>query len=192
VNKVILASASPRRKELLSRFDLEFEVISSDIEEIVREEEKPEQVAMSLAFQKAQDVADKFDNNEIIIAADTIVYKDKILGKPKNDEEAMDMLKSLNGTEHYVITGICIIQSGTINRIIDFSKTKVKFRKLTNDKLKSYIKTGEHRDKAGSYGIQGYGSVLVEWIEGSYSNVVGLPISKLDQLLNQHLNLKLL
>lgn len=191
MNKIILASASPRRKDILSKFDLEIEVISSDIEEVVRKNEKPEQVAMSLAFQKAQDIASKFSNNEIILAADTIVYKDRILGKPSNDEEALEMLKSLNGEEHFVITGLSIIQAGSLKKIIDFSKTKVKFKKSTEDKLKSYIKTGEHRDKAGSYAIQGYGSVLVDYIEGSYSNVVGLPIDRVDYLLEKYFDFKL-
>lgn len=192
MKKIILASSSPRRRDILSKFNLDIEVISSNVEETVRKDEKPEQVVMSLAFQKAQDVASKFSNNEIVLAADTIVYKSKILGKPKNDEEAMEMLMSLNGMEHYVMTGISIIEAGTLKKIIDLSKTKVKFRKFPKEKLESYIATGEYKDKAGGYAIQGYGSILVDWIEGSYSNVVGLPIAKVGYLLEKHFNFSIL
>ncbi|MTI48516.1 Maf family nucleotide pyrophosphatase [Sporosalibacterium faouarense] len=192
MKKLILASSSPRRKDLMSRFNIDIEVSSSNIEEKIRENEIPEQIVMSLAFQKAQDVADRYNNNEIILAADTIVYKDKVLGKPDNEEEAMDMLMSLNGKEHLVLTGICLIQVGTLKKVVSYSKTRVKFRNLSQEKLKRYLSTGEYKDKAGSYGIQGYGSILVDWIEGSYSNIVGLPISKVDYLLEKYFDFPLL
>lgn len=193
MNKIILASASPRRKELLSIFDVDFDIFTSNINEIVRSNEDPKQVSMSLAFQKALDVSSKFNSHEIVLAADTIVYKDnRILGKPKNSEDAMNMLKALNGSIHSVITGIALIEAGTNKKIVDYCETKVKFRQMSHEKIESYIRTGEYKDKAGSYAIQGYGSVLVEWIEGSYSNVVGLPIAKVDDLLGKHFGLKLL
>ncbi len=191
MNKLILASSSPRRKDILSRFDIDIEIVSSSIEEKIRTNEEPKQVVMSLAFQKALDVTEKFYDNEIVIAADTIVFKDKILGKPRTENEALDMLKLLNGNVHSVITGISIIQAGTNKKVIDFVETKVKFRQLSEEKLRRYIETNEYKDKAGSYAIQGYGSVLVDWIHGSYFNVVGLPISKLDYLLEKHFNFKL-
>jgi len=183
MRKIILASSSPRRREILSQFNIEFEIIESKIEEKICPSDEPKQVAMSLAFQKAYDIANKFGKGEIIIAADTIVYKDSILGKPKNKIEALEMLKSLNGEEHSVITGIAIIEAGTDNKIVDYEETRVKFRNLTHEKIMRYIEMEECFDKAGSYGIQGYGALLVEGIVGSYTNVVGLPITKLDSIL---------
>lgn len=193
MNKIILASASPRRRELLSIFDIDFDIFKSNINEIVRSNEDPKQVSMSLAFQKALDVSNKFNDHEIVLAADTIVYKDNtILGKPKDSEDAMNMLNILNGSIHSVITGIALIEAGTNKKIVDYCETKVKFRQMSQEKLESYIRTDEYKDKAGSYAIQGYGSVLVEWIEGEYSNVVGLPIAKVDYLLGKYFGLKLL
>jgi septum formation protein len=190
--EIVLASSSPRRKEILSRYNVNVKIVKSNIEEKIDKSEEPEIAAMSLAFQKALDVSSRLDDDNIVLAADTIVYCDKILGKPKDDEEAFEMLKMLSGKEHYVITGICIINTGSNKKVIDYVKTRVKFRELTKEKIKKYISTGEHKDKAGAYGIQGYGAVLVESIEGSYSNVVGLPISKVDFLLEEYFNIKLL
>lgn len=193
MNKIILASASPRRKELLSIFDINIDIYTSDINEIVRSHEDPKQVSMSLAFQKALDVSNRFNDNEIVLAADTIVYMNNtILGKPKDCEDALNMLSFLNGSIHSVITGIAIIEAGTNKKIVDYCETKVKFRQMSQEKLKSYIRTNEYKDKAGSYAIQGYGSILVEWIEGSYFNVVGLPITKVDYLLDKFFGLQLL
>ncbi len=193
MSKLILASASPRRRELLSIFDISFDICTSNIDEVVRNDEDPKQVSMSLAFQKALDVSNRFNNNEIVLGADTVVYMNNtIFGKPKDYDDALNMLGILNGCIHSVITGICIIQAGTNKKIIDYCETKVRFRHMTHDKLKSYLKTDEYKDKAGGYAIQGYGSVLVEWVEGSYSNVVGLPIAKVDSLLGKYFGLELL
>ena len=189
---IVLASSSPRRKEILSRYIENIEIIASDIEENISEGEGPLAVAMALAFEKAHDVACKIDKGKIIIAADTIVYCNNILGKPKNEKDAINMLLELSGKEHYVITGVCILESGKDVKIVDYVKTKVKFRTLSVEKIKRYIATQEYKDKAGSYGIQGYGAVLVESIEGSYSNVVGLPIHKIDSLLEKHFGFSLL
>lgn len=186
MGKIVLASSSPRRREILERFNIDFEIIKSDIDEKTSSDEDPIQVVMSLAFQKAEDITNKIDFDAIIIAADTVVYMDRILGKPKNEKDAYRMLKSLSGKEHYVITGIAIVDTNLGKKIIDYEITKVKFRELQPEKINRYIETGEFKDKAGAYGIQGYGEILVDWIEGSYSNVVGLPIVKLDKLLDRN------
>lgn len=192
MNKLILASSSPRRRELLSKFNVDFDIVTSDIEEKIDSKENPRETAMSLAFQKAFDVCKNFSNGEIVIGADTIVYCDEILGKPNDRDQAIKMINKLNGNEHFVITGIAIMKAGSNKKIVDYSITKVKFRSLTKDKIKDYIDTSEYEDKAGGYAIQGFGQVLVEAIDGSYSNVVGLPMSKLDFLLEKHFDMKLL
>ncbi|RKD27980.1 septum formation protein [Caminicella sporogenes DSM 14501] len=192
MNKIILASSSPRRREILKNIGLKFDIVKADIEEKVRTDEKPEQIVMALAFEKAINIANKIEKDFIIIAADTIVYKDRVLGKPKNFEEAYEMLKLLEDDIHYVYTGIAVIKAGSHKKVVDFEKTKVKIKKLTDEKIKRYIETGEVWDKAGAYAIQGFGSLIVEWIEGDYFNVVGLPISKLDKILHEHFNISIL
>ena len=191
MSRIILASASPRRKEILSVFLSDFEVKAADIVEKVDVEERPEDVAMALAFEKAIAVADLCDEGDIIIAADTIVVKDQVLGKPRNYEDAFRMLQSLQNSTHFVITGFTVLQVGSSNKIVTYSKTKVKIKHLTKDEIKRYIDTGEVFDKAGAYAIQGKGSAIVEWIEGDYFNVVGLPISKLLDILKKHFNIEL-
>ncbi|KPU27849.1 septum formation inhibitor Maf [Caloranaerobacter sp. TR13] len=191
--RIILASGSPRRKELLSKFNIDFDIVQSDIPELVNDFDEPKQTAMSLAFQKANDVSLKMTNGEIVIAADTIVvFERKILGKPRSESEAFEMLFKLSGKTHSVITGFAIIETGTHNKIIDYTETIVKFKDLTSDQIKRYIRTREYLDKAGAYAIQGYGSIFVEWIKGSYWNVVGLPISKLDSILEKYFGVRLL
>lgn len=115
-----------------------------------------------------------------------------ILGKPKDEWDSFNMIKLLSGREHNVVTGISIIEADSNIKIIDYEKTKVVFRKLSDDKIKNYIETNEYEDKAGGYGIQGYGEILVERIEGCYSNVVGMPVFKLDYLLEKYFNISLL
>jgi len=191
--EIILASGSPRRKELLEKFGLKIKVITSDIEEKVLENESPKQVSMSLALQKCLDVCKKVEGESIVIAADTIVvYNGTILGKPNNREEAFNMLKLLNNNSHSVFTGISIIKANSNIKVIDYVETKVSFRYISDDKINNYLDTGEYKDKAGSYGIQGIGSVLVDSITGCYSNVVGLPVTKLDILLKKYFDLNLL
>lgn len=198
---IVLASSSPRRKALLNMYDINLVIVKPEVREKIMKGENPEQVAMSLAFEKANDVRKKFTHgeividydNQIILGADTVVAcEGKILGKPKNEHEAFNMLNFLNNREHEVITGICIMSPNKNLKIIDYEKTIVKFRNLSDAKIRKYIKTGEYIDKAGAYGIQGFGSILVEYIHGCYFNVVGLPISKLDCLLERHFNLSLL
>lgn len=191
MKKIILASSSPRRKEILEGIGLDFEVMSSSVTEEIRDDELPEQIVMGLAFQKAIDISSKLDENNIIIAADTIVYKDKILGKPNNYEDAFNMLFTLQGSYHYVYTGIAIIETKSYKKFVTYERTKVKFKELSEDRIKRYIETGEVWDKAGAYAIQSLGGLFVEFIIGDYFNVVGLPISKLDDILARHYNISI-
>lgn len=193
MQKIILASASPRREEMLKKYNLDFTIFPSQIEEKQRRGQTKEQIAMSLAFEKAFWVSNHFSNGEIIIGADTIVaLDDVILGKPKDEEDAFSILNALNGKDHTVVTGISIIKAKSNLKIIDYETTVVRFRHLSEEQITRYIKTTEPMDKAGAYGIQGYGQILVEKINGSYTNVVGLPLGKLDYLLNKFFNIKIL
>jgi septum formation protein len=193
MEKIILASSSPRRKEILNKYKLNPIIFEAKIEEKKAYNESPKQVAMALAFEKASWVSNNFNNGEVIIGADTIVVLgDRILGKPKDEEDAFRILSLLNNKEHCVITGVSIIKANTNIKIIDYESTLVRFRHLSDEQIKRYIETKEPMDKAGAYGIQGYGEVLVEKIDGCYSNVVGLPLGKLDYLLNKFFNIKIL
>lgn len=188
---IILASASPRRKEILENTKLKFDIIKSDIDEIILEKESPIQAVMRLAFEKSMDIASK-NEDDLIIAADTVVVLDEnILGKPKDKDEAYNMIRSLSGRTHEVITGISLVNLGLSKKIIDYVVSTVKFKELSNEDIKDYIHTNESLDKAGAYGIQGYGAMLVEKIEGDYFNIVGLPISKLSDLLKKHFSINL-
>ena len=176
MRKIILASSSPRRRELLQTAGLEFEIHVKDVDESVPEGTPPEEAAKMTAAKKAAAVADDY-RNEIVIGADTIVVADgRILGKPKEEADAANMLKMLSGIEHEVITGVCIICDGMSHNFAQISK--VKFYDLSEEEILSYVASGEPMDKAGSYGIQGLGCTLVERIEGDYFNIVGLPVAE--------------
>lgn len=193
MKNIVLASNSPRRKDILSRYKIPFKVVPSNIEEKILDNKKPHEKVMSLAFQKAVDVAEKVEDGSIILAADTIVFLDgEILGKPQSQQEAIDTLSKMSNRNHSVFTGISIVKSGTNVKVLDYCETKVKFRKLDSNMINRYIATGEYKDKAGSYGIQDIGAILVEEIVGSYSNVVGLPIVKVDNMLRIYFNLNLI
>ncbi len=190
---IILASASPRRKELLDKFNIDYKIEISNIYENVNTGERPEIIAMVLAFEKAVDISKRVSDNSIIISADTIVVaEDNILEKPKTRFEAKKMLELLSGKMHKVITGISLVNIDEKIKIVDYEKTFVKFRELNDELIEKYLDTGEYKDKAGSYGIQGKGSILVEKIEGCYYNVVGLPLNKLDILLREKFNIGLI
>lgn len=192
MKKIVLASKSPRRKELLEKF-IEFDIKGSNIVEKINFEEDPRVVSMALAYEKAIDVASNSDNGQLIISADTIVVIDnEILGKPSTRSDARFMLEKLSGRNHSVITGISIVEVATNNKLVDYEETHVKFRKLSDGLIERYLDTLEYKDKAGGYGIQGLGSILVEGIDGCYFNVMGLPIYKLDILLRQNFEMKLL
>ncbi|MGM9988633.1 MAG: Maf family protein [Bacillaceae bacterium] len=183
---LILASGSPRRKELLQQADIPFSIVVSKIEEIVDNSLPPEEIVKSLAYQKAADVAKDYADH-VVLGADTIVvYETTILGKPTSKEDAFRMLKLLSGNTHYVMTGVALVCNDDVHTFA--VTTKVTFWELTDDEIWSYIETNEPMDKAGSYGIQGKGCVLVKEIEGDYFSVVGLPISKVNQALKRFHN----
>jgi len=189
--KVILASASPRRKEILQNTKLNFDIQKSDIEEVILENESPEDMVVRLAYEKAFDVA-KRNTDRLVIGADTIVALDnEVLGKPKDQNEAYQMIKRLSNKTHKVITGISLINLKENKIIKDYVVSFVTFKDLSEDSIKDYINTNESLDKAGAYGIQGYGALLVKNIQGDYFNIVGLPISRLSDLLKNHFDINL-
>ena len=189
--KIVLASSSPRRSQLLTQIGLKFDVIEPDIDETDGINLEASQLVKFLAYEKAHFVAKNISKNLqsnekcLVIGADTIVEKEKILGKPKNSKEAFEMLKYIQGSWHKVMTGIAVIDVATMKGISDFEITDVKMKELTDSTIKAYIDTKEPLDKAGAYGIQGLGSIFVEKINGCYFNVVGLPLAKLDTLLRK-------
>ncbi|MBS7526837.1 septum formation protein Maf [Fusibacter paucivorans] len=189
--KIILASQSPRRIALLEAFNLQFEAEPSTSEEVYDETDDPKCVVMSLAFEKGYEIAQKHPE-DIVLSFDTVVYSDKILGKPKDEEDALEMLKALNGKTHQVFTGLSIIKLNENIKITDVSETCVTFVQTDEATLKRYVDTGEPLDKAGAYGIQGSGAVLVDRIDGDYYTVMGLPLSKLNDYLNQLFNIQML
>lgn len=184
--RIILASASPRRKELLQKTGMEFEIIPAKGEEIITGN-LPWEVVEELSLQKAQEIAKQQNEECIVIGADTVVAKDeKIMGKPKDRETAFQMLTEISGTTHQVYTGVTLIRTGKQKKTVTFSeKTEVSLYPMTDDEKNTYIETGDPMDKAGAYGIQGDFAVYVKSIQGDYYNVVGLPIGKVYQELKQ-------
>lgn len=179
MKKIILASGSPRRKELLTRIGLKFEIDVSKYEEDMTLAMSPFELVKFLSLNKGREVAPRHKES-IIISADTIVVlDDKVLGKPKDADEAIQMLVELQGRAHEVMTGFTIIDTATNKTHTDAVISKVHFRELNDNEIKAYVATGEPLDKAGSYGIQDIGSTIVERIEGDYFNIVGLPICAL-------------
>ena len=180
---LILASGSPRRKELLERLGLNFSVCPADIDETRLPEEDALSYPLRTAVKKAMTVAETAENS-LVIAADTIVaLDDEILGKPKTEAEACDMLRRLSGREHIVITGIGVVDTGSRRTLSAAEQTVVYFHPLEEEEIISYVATGEPMDKAGAYGIQDRGALLVRKIDGDYFNVMGLPLAKLYRLL---------
>ena len=175
-SRLILASKSPRRSELLKQAGLTFSVIPSDFDESTVALSNPDSYVITLAESKALDISEKHPA-AWVIGADTIVLIDSIiLGKPDSSKEAHDMLQRLSGKTHQVLTGYCICCKKKNRFFSDRSKTAVRFKKLNDAEINWYIQTGEPFDKAGAYAIQGLGSFLVKRINGSYTNVVGLPV----------------
>lgn len=179
---LILASGSPRRRELLDLMGLTYTVETPDVDESFSG--RPSETVMEISRRKAAAVAARHSDS-IIIAADTLVFADGALGKPHTPERAKEMLRSLAGNWHHVYTGITVIntRSGRILRNVD--KTRVHLVPMTEQEIDAYVVTGEPLDKAGAYGIQGMGGMFVDRIDGSYSNVVGLPMSMLRIMLAQ-------
>jgi len=181
MKKIVLASQSPRRKELLARIVPEFTVIVTQADENISDSLPPEEYVMQLACRKARAAE---CSSSLVIGSDTVVVcNGQILGKPRDEQDAYEMLKVMSGRSHFVYTGVAVIDGE--REIVDFEKTEVVFDSLSDETIRKYIATGEPMDKAGSYGIQGIGSVLVSEIHGDYSNVVGLPLFKLSKMLRE-------
>lgn len=178
-NRIILASGSPRRQQFLKELDVDFEIQLKDIEEIYPDHLQAEEITNFLAKLKASAFALNLDDNDILITSDTIVWlNNKALGKPKDYDDAFEMLSEMSGKTHKVITSVCL---KTIDKeIVFYEETLVTFTTLSSDEIKYYLDNYEPFDKAGSYGIQEWiGLVAIEKIEGSYANVVGLPTHRL-------------
>jgi septum formation protein len=181
-DKIILASASPRRAELLDMFEVDFEIFSVNIDETPLKNEQPEVYVKRVAENKVFEAGKK--RKGIIIGADTIVWKEGFLGKPKNKDEAKNMLRKLSASSHFVYSAVAIMNTNTDKTVKSYlSKTMVVFHELSEEEIELYIKTGEPMDKAGAYGIQGKGGVFIKEIQGSYYNVVGFPIDLVYRLL---------
>jgi len=180
--KIILASQSPRRRELLERMGIsEFEIIPARGEENIAPGLTPEALVEALSRQKCLEVA-AVHREALVIAADTVVaVEGRVLGKPRSKAEAEEMLSLLSGREHRVCTGLSLSQGGRLRT--GHEATAVRFRPLTREEIRRYVSTGEPMDKAGAYGIQGYGCLLVEGIVGDYYNVMGLPVCRLGRML---------
>ncbi|MDD3860487.1 MAG: Maf family nucleotide pyrophosphatase [Bacteroidales bacterium] len=177
--KILLASASPRRQELLSQMGFDLQIVRlSTTEETYPQNLFREEIAVYLAEKKAG-TYNNLQENEILITADTIVWMDgKVLGKPENYSDAFQMLKFLSGKKHYVLTGVCL--KSLIKTVVFHAETMVKFAELSDEEIRFYIENYKPYDKAGAYGIQEWiGKVGIEYIEGSYYNVVGLPVQRL-------------
>ena len=188
---IILASKSPRRREILENTKVRFSVKESQVDEVIKADESPKETVMRLAYEKALDVANN-NKESLVIGADTIVViNDRILGKPKNEEDAYNMVKLLSGKTHCVITGFALINLSLNKKVIDCEGSQVTFKELSEECIKDYLNTKESLDKAGAYGIQGYGGLLVNNIQGDYFNIVGLPISKISDCLKDHFKINL-
>lgn len=194
-SRLILASGSPRRKELLEQIGAEFEILPANGEEIITNA-IPEQVVMELSAQKAEEIAGRYEKElgsregmpTVILGADTVVaYENNILGKPKDKEDAVRMLKMLSGNTHSVFTGITFVicQEGKQEKQSFYAETKVTMYPMTEQQIQAYVETGEPMDKAGAYGIQGKCAVYIEKIMGDYNNVVGLPVALVFQNLGK-------
>ena len=180
MEKIILASASPRRRELLTQIGISFTIQKAEKEETVTTS-VPSEAVKELALQKAREVAEKYPA-DVVIGADTIVAANgQILGKPKDAEDAIQMLRMLQGGSHEVITGVAILLNND-EKLINFAETtRVHVFPMTEEQICSYVESGEPMDRAGSYGIQGTFAAYISGIEGDYNNVVGLPVGRLYQ-----------
>lgn len=179
--RVVLASSSPRRRQLLNLIGITHEVRPANIDESMRKREAPRRHAERLAREKATAIATR-DPDLITIGADTVVLINrKVLGKPKDQAEAIQMLSQLSGREHTVITAVAVARGKKLRSSIE--EVRVKFRRLREEEIEEYVATGEPMDKAGAYGIQGYGATIVERIDGDYFAVMGLPLVRLTSLL---------
>ena len=185
--RIILASGSPRRKSLLEAVGADFKVVTPRVDENGGTDLSPEMTVRRLAREKALEVRSRLcpaDRKRLIVAADTVVaYRHHVLGKPENGAGAVRMLRMLSGRWHQVFTGLCLISPLDGRIITGYEVTKVKFRRLSPAYINNYVASGEPLDKAGAYGIQELGALIVERVDGCYFNVVGLPLVKLDKMI---------
>lgn len=191
---IILASASPRRRDILSNIGVKFGIFTADCDEYIEEGILPFEAVMLLSLKKAAAASAYFEGEDkIIIGADTVVvFDNEILTKPKDADDAFLMLKKLSGKVHSVLTGVTLMRTSDAKSETFYEETFVKFKDLTDEEISAYIATGEPLDKAGSYGIQGIGSILIEKIDGDYFNVVGLPVSRLCEKLKNEFGINLI
>lgn len=189
IKKIILASSSPRRIEMMQRNGYNPEIRPSDIDETLPEGIGMKDAVMFLALKKALDVESRCnfpeDKGKLIIAADTVVYKDGILGKPENRDHAFSMLCKIKNTEHQVATGVAMLEAGCANRIVFCDVTKVFCTDYTDDQLNAYLDTNEPYDKAGAYAIQGIFGKYIDHYEGSFDTVVGFPWNLIEDKLKE-------
>ncbi|MDS1029397.1 Maf family protein [Bacillota bacterium LX-D] len=186
MTNIVLASSSPRRKELLEVLGLNFQISTSAVDESIGEGLSPSQAVECLALKKAQAVAPKYPRS-LIIGADTVVALDNLLlGKPKDDDDALAMLLKLQNRRHQVYSGVALVNTSTGEYSKAHEVTNVEFRPIGKEEALRYIKTREPEGKAGAYAIQGYGSIFVKRIEGDYFNVVGLPLFLLSRLFKNY------
>jgi septum formation protein len=185
--KIVLASKSPRRAEILRAVGWEFEAVAANIDETRRESEDAVTYVKRLAQTKAETVAQMISHDGLVLGADTVVVTDEeILGQPGDDANARRMLKLLNGKWHEVVTGIALLRAGQAPQVlIDHQTTRVRFCEMTESEIEWYVATGEPSDKAGAYAIQGRGGIFIEEIQGDYFNIVGLPVRLLYELLGK-------
>jgi len=177
--KIILASQSPRRKQLLEQLGLEFEIRKSEYEEDMAAMENPYELAKFLALGKAQDVA-KHYKDAIAIGADTFVmFQGKFIGKPKNEKDAKETLRKFSGIEHEIVTGFAIIDTKSGRIVNDYGEARVRFRNLTDEEINDYVATGEPLGMAGSYGLMNKAAGLIDSIDGDFYSIIGLPLNKI-------------
>ncbi|MNW31398.1 Septum formation protein Maf [compost metagenome] len=198
LRRVILASTSPRRKELVASLNIPYDIVPSHADETTPENWSPDQIVTELAKRKAEAVYNSLKSSGssrpdgVIVGSDTIVVRDgEVLGKPSDEDEAATMISSLQGRSHTVYSGVACIDSNTGETLVDYRSTEVTMRSLSNEEVLAYARSGEGLDKAGAYAIQGLGATLVTGIQGCYFNVVGLPLSLLAQML-EHFGIRVL
>ncbi len=190
---IVLASGSPRRRELLEQIGLPFSVVPSCADETIPPGLTPHLAVQSLSLLKAADVAKKQQDDALIIGADTIVVlEDEILTKPQDAQDAANMLRRLSGKRHSVLTGLTVFRRKDGKSVSVTEETAVYFKELTEQEIASYINSKEPLDKAGAYGIQGLGGLWIDKIDGDYYNVVGLPLSRLGKLLHEEFEIELI
>ena len=183
--KLVLASASPRRRELMQAAGMTFDILVADVDETALLSPDPRQSVRNVAAAKARAVKGMLTGDAIIVSADTVVYSERIFMKPVDREDARHMLSELSGRTHTVYTGVCVLDTVSGEEILTVTGTDVEMREMTDEEIIAYIDTGEPMDKAGAYAIQGLGSAFIKGIKGDYDNVVGLPMNVLNEMLKK-------